>query len=185
MVKIRPIIFFYSKYFTFYQFSYKLIKSKKGSEGHLAKNYFGRSHKERLSLLLWFRLARFYNQSIRLSNQHLKKWDLTIAQFDLLVQIGAHQPISQQELAEKLLVTKGNMTQMLAKVEKSGLIERKQEWRTKLISLTEKGEQLFEEIVPIQEQFQAAQFHSLTKDEQKQLLTLLKKLQKQKISKQN
>lgn len=151
----------------------------------MAKNYFGRSHKERLSLLLWFRLARFYNQSIRLSNQHLKKWDLTIAQFDLLVQIGAHQPISQQELAEKLLVTKGNMTQMLAKVEKAGLIERKQEWRTKLISLTEKGEQLFEEIVPIQEQFQAAQFQALTKDEQKQLLTLLKKLQKQKISKQN
>lgn len=144
----------------------------------MAKNYLGRSQEERLSLLLWFRLARFYHQSIRLSNQHLKEWDLSIAQFDLLVQIGAHQPLSQQELAEKLLVTKGNMTQMLVKMEKGGLIHRQQEWRTKLISLTEKGEQIFQTVVPIQEKFQASQFQGLDKDEQKQLLTLLKKLQK-------
>ncbi|WP_035425741.1 MarR family winged helix-turn-helix transcriptional regulator [Halalkalibacterium ligniniphilum] len=137
------------------------------------------SHKERLGLLLWFRLARFYNRSNRLSNHHLKKWNITISQFDLLVQIGAHQPISQQELAEKLLVTKGNMTQAVVKLEKQGLIQRKQVWRTKLISLTATGEQLYKEVVPIQQQFQAAQFDVLTKEEQKQLLTLLKKLQKQ------
>jgi DNA-binding MarR family transcriptional regulator len=134
---------------------------------------------ERMGLLLWFRLARFYNQSIRLSNRHLKKWNLTISQFDLLVQIGTHQPLSQQELAGKLFVTKGNMTQLLAKMEKLGLIQRQQEWRTKLIFLTEKGEKLFAEVVPQQESFQSSQFQSLNKNEQKQLLSLLRKLQKQ------
>ncbi|WP_227938157.1 MarR family winged helix-turn-helix transcriptional regulator [Alkalihalobacillus deserti] len=137
----------------------------------------GKLQEIRLGLLLWFRLARFYNGSNRLSNQHLKKWGLSIAQFDLLVQVGVHQPLSQQELADKLLVSKGNITQMLVKMEKSGLIERKQEWRTKHISLTAAGQQLYEEVVPEQEQFQASQFKTLNKEEQKQLLGLLKKLQ--------
>ena len=131
----------------------------------------------RLGLLLWFRLARFYNRSNRLSNQHLKKWDLSISQFDLLVQVGAHQSLSQQELAEKLLVSKGNITQVLGKLEKAGLIKRKQEWRIKHISLTPAGQKLYDEVVPEQERFQATQFEGLNKREQKQLLGLLKKLQ--------
>ncbi|WP_332694777.1 MarR family winged helix-turn-helix transcriptional regulator [Halalkalibacter lacteus] len=143
----------------------------------MSKNDLGRTQDVRLGLLLWFRIARFYNQSNRLSNQHVKKWGLTIAQFDLLVQVGTHQPLSQQELAEKLLVSKGNITQMLSKMEKLGLIKRKQEWRTKLISLTTQGEHLYEEVVPKQELFQASQFKTLDKEEQKQLLSLLKKLE--------
>jgi DNA-binding MarR family transcriptional regulator len=142
----------------------------------MVKNDLRRTQDVRLGLLLWFRIARFYNLSNRLSNQHVKKWGLTIAQFDLLVQVGANQPLSQQELADKLLVTKGNITQMLGKMEKLGLIERKHEWRTKRITLTQKGEQIFEEVVPKQELFQASQFQALTKEEQKQLLFLLKKL---------
>ncbi|WP_088102029.1 MarR family winged helix-turn-helix transcriptional regulator [Halalkalibacter urbisdiaboli] len=135
-----------------------------------------KQQEERMGLLLWFRLARFYNQSIRLSNRHLKKWELTIAQFDLLVQIGAHQPISQQALADKLFVTKGNMTQLISKLEKQGYVKREQEWRTKHIKLTPIGEKLYNDVVPQQEAFQSAQFQSLTKQEQKQLLNLLKKL---------
>ncbi|BAB05895.1 MarR family winged helix-turn-helix transcriptional regulator [Halalkalibacterium halodurans] len=133
---------------------------------------------ERLGILLWFRLARFYLQSNKRSNQHLKKWGLSISQFDLLVQIGTHQPLSQQELAERLLVTKGNMTHALGKLEKLGLVKREQEWRTKLITLTEKGESLLADVLPEQQRFQAAQFDSLTNEEQLELLRLLKKLQK-------
>ncbi|MFC0559743.1 MarR family winged helix-turn-helix transcriptional regulator [Halalkalibacter alkalisediminis] len=137
----------------------------------------GNTQDIRLGLLLWFRLARFYNGSNRVSNQHLKKWGLSISQFDLLVQVGVHQPLSQQELAEKLLVSKGNITQMLVKLEKAGLIKRKQEWRIKQISLTAAGQKLYEEVVPEQERFQASQFKGLDRREQKQLLGLLKKLQ--------
>ncbi|TES52877.1 MarR family transcriptional regulator [Halalkalibacterium halodurans] len=117
-------------------------------------------------------------QSNKRSNQHLKKWGLSISQFDLLVQIGTHQPLSQQELAERLLVTKGNMTHALGKLEKLGLVKREQEWRTKLITLTEKGESLLADVLPEQQRFQAAQFDSLTNEEQLELLRLLKKLQK-------
>lgn len=35
------------------------------------------TNEERLGLMLWFRITRIYNQSIRESNQHLKKWNLS------------------------------------------------------------------------------------------------------------
>ncbi|KQL52269.1 MarR family transcriptional regulator [Heyndrickxia shackletonii] len=132
---------------------------------------------EKLSLMIWFRLSRIYNKSIRESNQYLKKWNLSIAQFDVLAQIGSHKRLSQQELADKLLVTKGNITQLLSKLEDLDLIKREQEWKTKYLSLTEKGKTLFNEVVPKQEQFQASQFSKLNQEEKKQLLELLRKIQ--------
>ena len=132
---------------------------------------------ERLGLMVWFRISRIYNRSIRESNQHLKEWNLSAAQFDVLVQVGFNEKLSQQELADKLFVTKGNITQLLNKLEELGLIKREQEWKTKFLSLTEKGKELFHEVVPKQEQFQAAQFSGLTSEEKKQLLDLLRKIQ--------
>lgn len=130
-----------------------------------------------ISILAWFRLSRFYHESIRKSNQHLKKWDLTISQFDVLAQVGASEPISQQELAEKLLVTKGNVTHMLAKMEQLGWVKREREWKTKYITLTPKGKRMLEDVLPAQEQFQADQFKNLSFEEKKQLHELLKKLE--------
>lgn len=135
-------------------------------------------HEERLGLMVWFRISRIYNQSTRESNQHLKKWNLSAAQFDVLVQIGFNERLSQQELADKLFVTKGNITQLLNKMEELRLIKREQEWKTKYLSLTEEGKELFHEVVPKQEQFQAAQFSGLNQEEKKQLLDLLRKIQK-------
>lgn len=142
------------------------------------KKQFISDKEKRRPLLIWLRLARFYNQSIRMTNSHLKKWRLTMAQFDALNQIGLHQPMTQQQLGEKLEVTKGNITQLLKRMEVASLIEREQVWKTKYIALTKEGQALYEEVVPVQEQFQIEQIESLDSDEQEQLLQLLKKLQK-------
>lgn len=136
-----------------------------------------KSSEDRLGILLWYRLSRFYQQSVKHSNHHLKQYGLSISQFDVLVQVGTFDRLSQQELADKLLVTKGNMTHLLSKMEQLGLIQRTQEWKTKFISLTEKGTELYEQVVPKQEAFQIGQFDALTKEERKQLHHLLKKLQ--------
>jgi len=82
---------------TFIKFSSKLIVSNERGDGMKAE--------ERLGLLLWFRLSRFYNRSIRETNQHLKKWNVSAAQFDVLVQIGGHDRLTQQELGNRLFVT--------------------------------------------------------------------------------
>lgn len=132
---------------------------------------------DRLGLLLWFRLSRFYNKSIRETNKHLKKWKVSAAQFDVLAQVGGYDRLTQQELGNKLFVTKGNITQLLNKMEQLEWIRREQEGTTKYISLKEKGRALYEEIIPPQETFQAEQFQNLNVEEQHQLLQLLKKLQ--------
>ncbi|WP_341357556.1 MarR family transcriptional regulator [Rossellomorea sp. y25] len=133
---------------------------------------------KRLGLMIWFRLSRVYNHSIRRNNEHLREWGLTSAQFDILIQVGIHNEITQKELGEKLFVTKGNITQLLVKMEKLGWVQRKQDWKTKTISLTDQGQKLYDEVVPDQEDFQASQFCGLDPTEQMQLIDLLKKVQK-------
>lgn len=131
-----------------------------------------------LAVLLWFRLARFYLKNVRESNNQLKKWGLTTAQFDVIVHVGRNKRLTQQELADKLVVTKGNVTHLLKKMEELQWIKREVEWKNKYLSLTEIGQKMYEEIVPTQEEFQQAQFSKLTEEEQLQLLTLLRKLNK-------
>ncbi|MEH7350043.1 MarR family winged helix-turn-helix transcriptional regulator [Gottfriedia acidiceleris] len=131
-----------------------------------------------LAVLLWFRLARFYLKNVRESNNQLKKWGLTTAQFDVIVHVGRNKRLTQQELADKLVVTKGNVTHLLKKMEELQWIKREVEWKNKYLSLTEIGQKMYEEIVPTQDEFQEAQFSKLTEEEQLQLLTLLRRLNK-------
>ncbi|WP_139992913.1 MarR family winged helix-turn-helix transcriptional regulator [Paenibacillus paridis] len=132
---------------------------------------------QRLGLMIWYRLSRVYSQSLRDTHQHLKQWSLSAAQFDILAQVGAHGRLTQQQLADKLFVTKGNITQLLSKLEELDLVKREQEWKTKYVSLSAKGQALFNEVVPLQEYYQASQYNALNQEEKKQLLMLLKKIQ--------
>jgi len=132
-----------------------------------------------LGTLTWIRMMRFTTQSNQLSNEFLKRFDLTTAQFDVLIQIRTYAPITQSQLAEKVTVTQGGMSRMLARLEKEGLIERKQKWKTKTISLTAKGEQMIDAATPSQLHFQSSFFEEvLTDEEMKTLYTVMTKLEK-------
>ena len=129
--------------------------------------------------LIWLRLMRFTNQSNQLSNDFLKRFDLTTAQFDVLVQIRIYQPLTQMELAEKVTVTQGGISRMLVRLEKEGYIVRKQDWKTKTISLTEKAETILEQAMPEQLAFQSSFFEDvLNEEEQKTLYTLMTRVHK-------
>ncbi|WP_099304084.1 MarR family winged helix-turn-helix transcriptional regulator [Bacillus sp. Marseille-P3800] len=130
-----------------------------------------------LGLAAWYRLSRAYHYSLRRSNAYLKEYGLSAAQFDVLVQIGTNQELSQKELAEKLLVTKGNITKLLVKMEMLGWIERRRVHKVKYLTLTEMGEALFNEVVPKQEDHQISHFDALDEQELRQLVKLLKKLE--------
>jgi len=106
--------------------------------------------KQRLSA--WLRLARVYHKVDRASAEHLSTYGLSVGQFDVLAQVGAHEGITQKELAEKLLVTKSNVCQILGRMEERGLVSRRQEGRAKRLFLTEEGRRLFDEVVPSQEE---------------------------------
>lgn len=132
-----------------------------------------------LGSLIWLRLVRFTNQSNQMSNDFLKRFDLTTAQFDVLIQIRIYQPLTQMELAEKVTVTQGGISRMLVRLEKEGYIARKQDWKTKTISLTNKAETILEQAMPEQLAFQSSFFDDvLNQEEQKTLYTLMTRVHK-------
>ncbi|WP_391123099.1 MarR family winged helix-turn-helix transcriptional regulator [Psychrobacillus sp. L3] len=123
--------------------------------------------------LIWLRLSRFTHQSNLLSNDFLKPFDLTTAQFDVLMQISTYEPLTQGELAEKVTVSQGGISRMLARLEKDGLIARKQEWKTKKISLTNKGREKLDNAFEAQLKFQSSFFDECLSDEERKTLYLL------------
>ncbi len=136
-------------------------------------------HKNTRGSLIWLRLTRFTHQSNLLSNDFLKQFDLTTAQFDVLMQISTYEPLTQSELAEKVTVTQGGISRMLARLEKEGLIQRKQEWKTKTISLTNKGREKLDNAFENQLEFQSSFFDEcLSEEEQKMLYSLMSRVQK-------
>src|SRR5689334_11640430 len=99
-------------------------------------------------LLAWLRLARVYQKLERAEASRLRCWRLSPAQFDVLAHVGAAEGLTQQELADALLVTKGNICQILDKMERGGLLQRQPAGRVNQVNLTERGRQLFDEVVP-------------------------------------
>lgn len=68
---------------------------------------------------------------------------------------------------------------MLTRLEKEGYIRRRQEWKTKWITLTPKGEDKVNEVFEHQLAFQTSLVNeALTNEEQKILYKLMTKLQK-------
>lgn len=129
-----------------------------------------------ISVFLWIRLARIRRKYERAIAEQLRSWNLSLAQFDLLTTLGVSEGTTQLDLAKQLLVTQGNITQLLDKLEQRGLLTRHQEGRKKCLMLTEQGRQLLYALTPVHATWNAEQFSGLSTVEQKQLLGLLQKL---------
>lgn len=127
-------------------------------------------------MVAWLRLLRVGQKVGRVLTEDLRRWDLNLAQFDTLARVGSSEGVTQQELAESLLVTKGNVCQMLDRLERRALISRHPDGRSNRLFLTEDGRQLYKEVVPPHEELVAEQFAALSNKEQKDLMSLLGKL---------
>ncbi len=130
----------------------------------------------RPGVLAWIRLARVFQKISTRSERFFRLHGLNTAYFDILAKVGAAEGITQQELAAALLVTKGNISQLLTKLEEAGLVRRRQEGRSNCLSLTERGQTLFQALVPQEECLIADLLAPLSNDEQHELLRLLRKL---------
>jgi DNA-binding MarR family transcriptional regulator len=127
-------------------------------------------------LLAWLRLARVFQKVDRVATESLRYRQLSPAQVDVLAKVGSSEGISQQELADALLVTKGNVCQLLHKMEGSGLLERRPDGRVNRLFLTNQGRHVYDEVVPSYDAMLAEQFGKLSEPEQRELLRLLRQL---------
>jgi DNA-binding MarR family transcriptional regulator len=122
------------------------------------------------------RLVRVYQKVERIAMEHLRRWNLSGPQFDILAHLGAAEGITQQELAAARLTTKGNLSQLLDHMERDGIVRRVRDGHAKRLWLTDAGRQLFAEVVPAHEALITTQLCALAPEDQDQLLRLLRTL---------
>jgi DNA-binding MarR family transcriptional regulator len=94
------------------------------------------------SLQAWLGLVRVHQKMQRQLDRILESAGLTLPQFDVLANLGMAEGITQQELAERLLVTKGNVCGLLDRMESGGLVQRRpdaRDRRANRLHLTREG----------------------------------------------
>jgi DNA-binding MarR family transcriptional regulator len=132
-------------------------------------------------VLAWLYMMRVSDKMERLSHDNLLRFDLTPAQFDVLAHLIAAEGISQQTLSEKLFVTKGNVCGLIGRLEERGLVERRtdpEDRRSNMLFLTPAGRELTERVVPAHEQFIREHMSTLDAEQQQQLKSLMRHLDK-------
>lgn len=135
----------------------------------------------RRTIIAWQWLTRSHQQISRREREALAPFNLTTAQFDILSHLSRNPGLSQQALAERLLVTKGNICGLIDRLEIAGLVERRdtpQDRRSYQLFLTPNGEKLFMQAAPVLEQELTVIFSELSGDELASLSALLYRLEK-------
>lgn len=115
---------------------------------------------------------RYYTGLIGLLNDHLLDSEYSLVEVRILYEIHTNQPVSASQIMAEIHIDKGYLSRVLKQFEKAGLISKEisdEDARMTLVSLTEKGAQLFNELNDASNQQIAALIKKLTKEQQQQL----------------
>jgi DNA-binding MarR family transcriptional regulator len=126
----------------------------------------------------WIRLIKAYNLVLRQARSHLT--ECTISQFDVVAHLVREKNgMTPAQLSRRLLVTAGNITGLIDRMEKSCLVMRVRDTkdrRTIRIQLTTKGRKLAERVIPRHSADIESIFKVLNETEKGQLHKALDKL---------
>ncbi len=106
------------------------------------------------------------------------RFDMSLAKFDYLAQLYRSPAggLSMSELGRQLMVTGGNITGLTDRLEKDGLVERRQhpsDRRSQLIVLTARGRNAFVAMAAEHEAWVRELFADLGEAEQREIVSLL------------
>ena len=112
-----------------------------------------------MSIRVWFRLARLMGRMQVAISARLREIGISISQCDVLTTLSEREGVSQQQLAERLYVTKGNISGLLDRLEEAGFVERRaaaSDRRQYSIHLTASGRAMAENAVAVQHKWIAS-----------------------------
>ena len=113
------------------------------------------------------------------SDVQIRQMGLTSSQFDIISTLGNTSGMTFNKLAEKTLTTKGELTGIIDRLEKKGLVRRevpKEDRRSFLAVLTPAGEKVFTETFPPHIAHLKQRFERLSSEELQQIQAALAKL---------
>ncbi|MGD2045735.1 MAG: MarR family transcriptional regulator [Gemmatimonadota bacterium] len=134
---------------------------------------------QRVALGLWVALARCYSTFGKAIVTKITEHDLTVPQFGTLEALYHLGPLTLGELADKLLVTGGNVTYVMDRLEARGLVARyrsEEDRRVVHAQLTADGRELISNVFPIHAEHVQHLCRHLDGREQEDLRRLLKTL---------
>ncbi len=110
---------------------------------------------------------------------HLKQFDVTPAQADVICQLGAGGAMSCGELAKSALISRGSLSGVLERLETRGLIRRtpsRRDRRRMLVQLTDSGSDVFGKMFPGRISRMAERFDQLDERTQGSIVDALREL---------
>lgn len=136
-----------------------------------------------LSKLALFELASF-NDAIKDSfDIHFARYGLSEPKFKILINLymAGDQGLIQSELSAKINVSRANITGLVDRLEKEGLVVRNNDpsdKRALRVCLTSRAFALMHAFIPVHNEFMHKIMLPLNKEEKELLISLLKKLNK-------
>ena len=102
--------------------------------------------------------------------------DLTSAQYIVVVLLARGNVNTLAQLCDQMVYDRGAMSRLLSRLEDKGLVEKIQsseDRRSTLLCLTDKGQKLYPEILPLVNEIYHNALADFSEDEKKQLAELL------------
>jgi MarR family transcriptional regulator, 2-MHQ and catechol-resistance regulon repressor len=124
-------------------------------------------------------LVRTYQALSAYSEAHVRQFDLTPAQFDVVATLGNTNGMSMGELGEKTLITKGTLTGVIDRSIQKQLVTREtpaDNRRSTIVKLTPTGQAVFDRVFPAHIAHLKDRFEKLDPSELELLKVLLGRL---------
>ncbi|HEU4562114.1 MAG TPA: MarR family transcriptional regulator [Longimicrobium sp.] len=133
------------------------------------------------ALRTWVALARAHNTVAQLAAADVARHGLTTAEFGVLEVLYHKGPMLLNEVQRRILVSSGGITYLVDRLEKRGLVERRDcpgDRRARLAALTGEGEALVAAIFPQHAEVIRGALAGLTEEEKEEAVRLLRIIQK-------
>ncbi|HEY1695949.1 MAG TPA: MarR family transcriptional regulator [Polyangiaceae bacterium] len=131
-----------------------------------------------IGVSLWVRLLESHNLMLAQIRRRLAD-DCTMPRFDLLANLEREDGQTLAALSRRMLVTAGNLTGLVDRAERDGVVERRpdpSDRRLSRVFLTAKGRELVQSLLPVHASHVADLLASLDAGERRELRRLLGKL---------
>lgn len=135
------------------------------------------------SMQTWIQLSRAYNKIRSLETTHITSFGITINQFEVLEVLYHRGELNVGTITQLIMSTPGNITIVVKNLKKNEYITsipNPKDKRASILSITQKGKDVIEELFPSHAKNFESYFKDLSDEETQTLFFLLRKLYKTK-----